>query len=530
MMVIKLLVQKIKEHWLFLLILTIGIFARTWEFGAIPTGLNPDEASIGVEAYYLYKYGMDRNGVSYPIHLISWGSGQNALYAYLLIPFIALKGLTVDTIRTPMMWSGILSLPLAFIAGEQLSGKKFASTVMFLMAISPWHIINTRWAVESNILPFIFLLGFVFLLKTNCNRTSWFTLASICFSLCLYSYGTAYVAIPIFMLLSIPALVYWKKIKIKSLAPGLLLFSILALPIILFVIINTLKLDTIKLGLITIPRLPVEARYQSLASVFDNNPLDKMVGNFKVMINLLVWQEDDFVWNYVNPFGYFYKITFPFIALGYFYTITSIKEMKNQAFEYWLLSSWIASSLAIGIIHPVNLTRINLIFTPIIFCLALCLYELNKIYKYILPIGLFLLSIGFVFFNLAYHGETYQKRSAEAFNAGIIPAIEYAEKNSTSVICVTEQTRFAYIYTLFAAKMHPSEYLNSLEWILPENHPLDPSRTPRNLGAFRFKLSDCVDDPHAIYVLKLKEEPPTTNMNFKSKKFIKYQVFLPKTE
>ena len=64
---------------LFTLIFVVGIFARTWEYAALPPGLNPDEASIGVEAYYLYKFGMDRYGMTYPVHLISWGSGQNAL-------------------------------------------------------------------------------------------------------------------------------------------------------------------------------------------------------------------------------------------------------------------------------------------------------------------------------------------------------------------------------------------------------------------------------------------------------------------
>ena len=77
----------------FAFILSLGIFARIWEFSTLPPGLNQDEASIGVDAFSLYRFGVDRNGVSYPVHFISWGSGQNALYAYLLIPFIALGGL-----------------------------------------------------------------------------------------------------------------------------------------------------------------------------------------------------------------------------------------------------------------------------------------------------------------------------------------------------------------------------------------------------------------------------------------------------
>src|SRR6266498_235463 len=126
-------IKTTKAHWLFLVILAVGIFARTWEFSKVPPGLNPDEASIGVEAYYLFKFGMDRNGISFPVHLISWGSGQNALYAYLIMPFIALRGLNAQSIRLPMMLSGILSLPLMYYVGRQMFGNKYALVAMFFL-------------------------------------------------------------------------------------------------------------------------------------------------------------------------------------------------------------------------------------------------------------------------------------------------------------------------------------------------------------------------------------------------------------
>jgi len=523
----KFFIRIIKNQWLFLIILAVGIFARIWDFGNIPPGLNPDEASIGVEAYYLYKFGMDRNGISYPVHLISWGSGQNALYAYILIPFIAVRGLNVETIRLPMLLSGILSLPLMYYVGKQLFGIKYALVAMFFMAISPWHIVNTRWAVESNILPFIFLAGFAFFLAAR-DRGMWFIPASVCFAISLYAYGTTYVAIPVFMALSIPAVIYFKRIEIKYIISGLLLFVILALPIILFVTINIFKLDTINIGIMTIPRLPVEARYESLAVVFEKSPLNTIANNSIIMFKLLWNQEDDFSWNFVEPFGYFYKLTFPLVAIGFFFLISSLKNVKENIFECWLLFSWIISSISIGIIHPVNLTRINLIFIPILFCAALCLTEFNKHIKYVMPATLVILFIAFAFFTIAYHGPTYQKRADEVFNAGIIPAIEYANRNSNSLICITEQTRFAYIYVLFVNKFNPSEYLDRIEWLLPEHHPLDPARTPRALGLYRFRISDCAEDPNAVFVLKLKETPPNLEIKYKIRKFIKYQVYLPK--
>jgi hypothetical protein len=54
--------------------LLAGILLRTWKFGTHPAGLQQDEASIGVEAASLYYYGVDRNGESFPVHFIAWGS------------------------------------------------------------------------------------------------------------------------------------------------------------------------------------------------------------------------------------------------------------------------------------------------------------------------------------------------------------------------------------------------------------------------------------------------------------------------
>ena len=67
------------KHWtLFFLILSLCIFARIWEFWKLPPGLIADESSIGVEAYSLYHFGVDRNGISYSVYFVSWDSGQNA--------------------------------------------------------------------------------------------------------------------------------------------------------------------------------------------------------------------------------------------------------------------------------------------------------------------------------------------------------------------------------------------------------------------------------------------------------------------
>jgi len=508
-----------------LLILVIGISARVWEFAALPPGLNPDEASIGVEAYYLAKYGVDRYGLSYPVHLISWGSGQNALYAYMLIPFIALKGVNAFSIRLPMMLAGILSIPLIYIAAKKILGEKFGLLAMFFFAISPWHIVNSRWAVESNIMPFFFLIGFTALLFADKNNW-WFLVSCISFSLCLYAYGTAYVGVPVFMLMAIPYLFYLKRISTSQLISGLVVFTLLAAPVGLFILVNTLRLDTIHLGLVTIPRLPVEARYETMAAVFEGNPLKAIGENAGIMFKVLWSQEDAFPWNFVAPFGYFYPYTFILVLAGFIFTFP-FKSIQENRIGRWFLFAWMSASILIGLVHPVNLTRINLIFTPIVLCIALLIWEIDKRISYILPASVVVFFIGFIFFNRAYHGDEYQARASGIFNEGVVPAIEYATEKNDSLVCFTEQRYSLYIYVLLTQRYHPSEYVDQLEWIDPLD-PADPARTPRSLMNYRFRLEDCVGDPQAVYILDLKESPPVSNIQFKDKKFGKFLVYTPK--
>mgnify|MGYP004467537623 CR=1 FL=1 len=89
---------------LLLAILLLGILVRVVGIANAPRGFNQDEASAGYDAFAILKYGIDRNGMHNPVHLIAWGSGQNAAYSWLCMPFIALLGLSVWSVRLPWLW------------------------------------------------------------------------------------------------------------------------------------------------------------------------------------------------------------------------------------------------------------------------------------------------------------------------------------------------------------------------------------------------------------------------------------------
>ena len=98
-----------------ILLFLLGFIVRTVGIQYFPIGLNTDEASSGYEAYSILNYGIDRNGNFLPIFLVAWGSGQNALYTYLMIPFVKLFGLNIITTRLTMAIIGCISLIIWFL-------------------------------------------------------------------------------------------------------------------------------------------------------------------------------------------------------------------------------------------------------------------------------------------------------------------------------------------------------------------------------------------------------------------------------
>jgi len=182
---------------LFLLII-IGFAVRGFGISVVPSGLNQDEASIGYETFSIMTSGCDRNANSLPVHLVSWGNGQNALYAYLSIPFIYLFGLNVFSVRIVNLLFSCLSLLIFYSLFKSIFGKKKALTALALLSICPWSIMSARWGLESNIFPTLFLLAVFFLIKGIQTSQRYFLASFLVFAISLYSYGTSYLIIPYF--------------------------------------------------------------------------------------------------------------------------------------------------------------------------------------------------------------------------------------------------------------------------------------------------------------------------------------------
>jgi hypothetical protein len=72
-----------KAYVVSLVIISLYILVtRLFGLDLIPGGLNQDEAAIGYDAWALANYGIDRNGFTFPILPMSWGSGAGGFIIY----------------------------------------------------------------------------------------------------------------------------------------------------------------------------------------------------------------------------------------------------------------------------------------------------------------------------------------------------------------------------------------------------------------------------------------------------------------
>lgn len=184
--------EKVKKIIIIAILLLIGILSRILFIDKQPNALNVDEASSGYEAWSILNYGIDRNGNFLPVFLISWGSGQNALYSYLMIPFVKLLGLNTLSVRMPMAVIGSISLIVFYLLIKELKNEKVALIGLAFFVICPWHIMKSRWGLESNIFPDLVLWAVYFIvLYLKQNKVSSLYIASVVLrfnSICLWNF------------------------------------------------------------------------------------------------------------------------------------------------------------------------------------------------------------------------------------------------------------------------------------------------------------------------------------------------------
>lgn len=441
-----------------LLLLALGFAVRLAALGSLPAGLNQDEASAGYDAWAILNYGIDRCGNSLPVLLESWGSGQNALLSYLAMPFIALFGLSEVTLRLPMALSGCASLVFMWLLARRARGVRFGLAALLFLAVCPWHIMATRWALESNLLPAA-LIAAVYFTALSEERPWTLAAAGLCFGLALYAYGTAFFLLP-------PLLVFcvWRLRKSLRPAPfitGLALFAALALPIALCQLRNVLGLPETQLLGFTLPELT--STRQSATSVFGTG-LSGIWDNLRGLVNILVMQSDGLPWNSAERGGLYYFFGLPLALLGVWRSAATRGRSAGES----LMLAWLVLALACACLISVNVNRINFLWLPMCWFAALGLDVLAALLGKFAPALAAAMLVCFAFFLDSYNGSLGGDGNINFF-PGLGEAIEYVDAlDPDSAYISSGYVNSPYIFALFYTETPPQEFIDTVQCINPD--------------------------------------------------------------
>ena len=353
---------------LFWVILLFAFLIRIIGLDSVPTGINQDEAMGAMDAWALSQYGTDRFGMQLPVHFTAWGYSQmSVLLSYCMVPFIKFFGFSTFAIRLPMVFASVMGVALMYHISKRYFSVNMSLAVMAFTAINPWHFMQSRWSLDCNLFPHIFLLGFFLLLK-GFEKRRYLYLSMVCFGLTFYCYGIAVYTVPVFLFVYAAYCLWQKEFTFKEIAISVCIFFAVALPEILTMAINMFGLDTIHTPLITIPYFPDSTRSNDI--LFLNFTFYQLGKNALCLLKQVFLQCPDHLFNTLPRFGALYHLSTPFTFLGiilFAKRFFTQKDKHQKALDLALCGYLIMGIWAGIITYEVNVNRINIIFYPLMF-------------------------------------------------------------------------------------------------------------------------------------------------------------------
>ncbi|MBQ4258786.1 MAG: glycosyltransferase family 39 protein [Lachnospiraceae bacterium] len=354
-----------KTYYIILgVLLFIALLVRAYKFGIVPAGFNQDGAMAAVDAKALADYGTDRYGMYRPVHLTAWGYGQmSSLLSYMMAFFIDLFGFGPGIARFPMLLMSMVGIVSLHFFIKDIFGKNLSLAVLLFAAVNPWHIMQSRWALDCNLYPHFFMLG-VYLLNRGIQGTKkrYLYMSMVSFGLCMYCYGVSIYTLPVFLVAACTYLLISKKLNWKEALISAGVYLLVAWPFILTMMVNFFQWETINTPFFTIAYFPYSQRSSDIL-FFSGNIGEQLKANFQSLLNTTLLQRKDLPWNDVYNFGTVYLFSMPFVVLGIVDFFKNHRKKTGAVLAFIFLCTGIWAGLTT---NGVNVNRINIVYYPII--------------------------------------------------------------------------------------------------------------------------------------------------------------------
>lgn len=462
----------------FAVIFLLAGFLRLSFLPVHPPGLYWDEYDTGYQAYSLLRTGRDYFGNLFPAHLQSFADYRSGLYMYFTVPLVKGLGLSAFSLRLTAVVFSLLSLFFTYyLARKFFNFGSLSWLPVMVMAFAPWLLIQGRIAAESTLVVPFLLLGLIgFFEYITCHR--WLWLAALGFGLTLWSYGTAKIFLPLFLLVLI--FIYFKlilnlKLQIKNYLIPLILFIAICAPVVVETFTKPVTKRMSELSVFTDPTTSANIDFDRLeAALGAGKP--RQVGMApslleKVVFNKITYWGGKIVANYasalstgflftkgdpelrhnLNQFntGQFYLVELiPFILGLYFILKSYFINHKSKLLLFWFLLAPLPSIITRdGGNHA---PRLLFLFPVVVLIISYGLKYLSR-NKFIF-LGYLLIYLFTITITIYYFFTTYRSTSASHFNSGFSEAVSWALKNQNlydRVIIDThnENVLMAYLFT-----------------------------------------------------------------------------------
>ena len=444
------------------LIIAVGAALRLYALGGIPPGIHQDEASALYDAWALLHYGIDRNGHSWPVHFVAWGNGLNALYPYMAMPLIWFAGLDIAAYRLPMAIAGIASLWLMWRVAHNAAGPRFALLALLLLALSSWHITFSRWAFEGTMLPFCVLLSAYFLSRHDRHRFTIQAAAVAALALSAYAYGTAYAFAPLFLAAAFGWLALNGAMTLRRLFALSAITAAVTAPMMAFLAVNLLDLDTIRVLGVTIPRYTGPGQFERKSALLLLSGSGGGFGFFRnltQMGSLLLGSSDGHI-HYGMP-GWRAAAASIIIAAMGLGVVLHRARARGDFGVHLLMVIWFAAALAASAAAFANISRMNLIWLPAIYLTALGLSAARPPRAAVIAATAAFIALSGLFVHQYFR--EYERLAASAFSSGLNAAISRAldAAGEDELIYISQAVNQPYIHALYAAAAPPQRYLET---------------------------------------------------------------------
>ena len=490
--------------WALILLFTL---VRLYRFGCVPGGFNQDGAMAAVDALALADHGTDRFGMRLPAHFTAWGYGQmSVLLSYCMVPFFKLFGMSALTARLPLLLWSFAGMGAAYAFLRRLLGRRAALVGLLVLCICPWHFMQSRWALDCNLLPHVFLLGFALLYRGAEKRAALYG-SMIFFALCMYCYGLAFLSVPLFLLLACLLLLWERRIRWWDALGCALLYFALSFPIYGTMLINAMGWETVELPFVTMPFFPQSVRANDMV-FFSPEPLRQLLLNAKALWNVGFVQAPDLSWNAIDGFGTLYRCAWPLLLWGLVLSLIRAFRAEDRRLRlgYRLLLLFWLCGLVTGLCaNSVNVNRLNILFYAHVLFAVTALESLLRFRRVLaLPLLAAGLLLSALFFR-SYFGPWAQRISG-TFYEDFLAAVESAGERDFDRLVITPDVQFtgsrqvSEILTLFQLQVDAAYFRGETDDSLPYGERFSyRNLTAEDLAAPR---------PGTCWVIKRADLPP----------------------